>query len=268
MHFAVLASHGSFSSQGPGIASSCASFSPLAVNSYAPPIPDIPTIWTKTEKSFIHSNHTSAMDVCLNPSYRHIHGFLQSLNYSTPEPLLPIFSTASTSIHGDIHIPSFLPFEDESLSSIPTALTWDRKLYSKLYWRGETTGTFHSPNSFWNITHRVRLVEAANERKGDIWVMPSTTSRLEPVGAGERVERALINEEWVDVKFSGKPVQCDTAPGSTCMLLEKMFPFDQGPIVAQQVERKRKRPVDESQWKYLMDVSRTSLSSPLVCRGC
>lgn len=78
---------------------------------------------------------------------------------------------------------------------------------------------------------------------------------MEPVGSGERVERALINEEWVDVKFSGKPVQCDSAPGSTCALLEDMFPFDKGPMPEKKGGLQKMRRVDESHWKYLMDVS-------------
>ncbi|KAG8881877.1 hypothetical protein FRB98_004070 [Tulasnella sp. 332] len=205
--------------------------------------------------------NTAAMDVCLNPSYVHIHGFLQSLNASTPEPLFPLFSTGSTSIHGDVHIPSFQPLDDTTSSSAMIASAWDQKPFTKLYWRGDTSGTFHSPSSFWNITHRVRFVEAANEKTGDIWVMPSTMSRMEPVGAGERVERALINEEWVDVKFLGKPVQCDSVPRSTCALLEEMFPFDNGPIQVQKGGLRKTTRVDESHWKYLMDIDGNGPSS-------
>ncbi|KAG9026087.1 Glycosyltransferase Family 90 domain containing protein [Tulasnella sp. JGI-2019a] len=260
----VLAPHRDFTSQGRGIASSCSLSSPLVASSYPPPIPNIPAMWTTTEKSFIH-NHTLAMDVCLNPSTLHLHGFMQSLNNMTLgtrlEPLFPLFSPSSTSIHGDIHIPSLYAYEDLSDFGAPD---WNQKQHSKLYWRGNTTGTYHSATTFWNLTQRVRLVEAANEKTGDIWVMPSTMNRMEPVGAGERIERAFINEEWVDVKFTGKPVQCD--PDSTCALMETLFPFDSGVRLPTMKKVKgSKKPVlvsnDETHWKYLMDIDGNGPSS-------
>lgn len=82
-----------------------------------------------------------------------------------------------------------------------------------------------------------------------MFVLPSTESKYEPVGMGERTEQALLNEQWIDALFTGPPVQCK---GAMCKELEKEYRFvDAEPSYF------------EKQWKFLMDVSRSSTG--IIC---
>lgn len=216
----------------------CSSSSPF-VKAFPPPIPNIPALWTNTLKSFIH-NHKASMDICLNPSHVHFNGFLQSLEPPVAGKecdITPIFSLLASSIHSDIRAVSMDDWSEKLLADPH----WNRKAHSKLYWRGNSTGAFHTAHNHWNLTQRVRFVSAAHEKDGDIRVMPSTDTRFEPVGTGERVERALINEEWMDVMFSGDPMQCDP---EACDALKATVPFES-----------MEKADNERQWKFLMDVS-------------
>jgi len=185
------------------------------------------------------------MDVCAHPSLVNLNGFLQSheQTITPPEASTVIFSYASTSIHSDIRT---VPVESwgEKFLAGPH---WNRKKHSKLYWRGSTAGADYVDSRPWNITQRTRFVKAANEKIGDLRTMPSTDNRFDPVSTGERVERALLSEEWMDVKFSGEPMQCDTI---TCPVLRANYPFEATDDVD-----------TEKQWKFLMDIDENGPST-------
>lgn len=103
----------------------------------------------------------------------------------------------------------------------------------------------------WNVTQRIRLVEAANLKEGEIHVLPNSGDR-NAVGLPEQLERAWLNEDWLDIKFTGVggiPVGC--AEKELCKALEEKFQF----------LSRWEGQYEETEWKYLIDVSRMGHTS-------
>lgn len=185
------------------------------------------------------------MDACQNPSLVHLSGFFQSQNPDAPATsLVPSFTTCTTTLHNDIlSVPS-----DESITSYLGGVAWNQKQNSKLHWRGSSAGALYDvEHPHWNLTHRIRLVEATNGKDGEVYVLPGAENRLETVGSCERVETGWLNEDWMDVKFVGRPMGCQGGKGgqSLCGELEKRFEF----------KPKWEDEEQTAQWKYLIDVS-------------
>ncbi|KAG8901563.1 Glycosyltransferase Family 90 domain containing protein [Tulasnella sp. 408] len=232
-----------------GWAAACSPSSALA-KSRSPPVPDITAIWTNSSKSLVH-DHPATMDACRNPSIVHLSGLLQSQNPHPPAAsLLPSFTTCTTTLHNDIlSVPV-----DDLRSTYSSGVTWNQKQHSKLYWRGNSAGALYDvAHPHWNLTHRVRLVEATNSNDGEIYVLPGAENRLETIGSCERVETGWLNEDWMDVKFVGKPLGCETKKGgvSLCAELETRFEF-------------KPKWADEEQamqWRYLIDIDEVGCSS-------
>ncbi|KAG8914632.1 Glycosyltransferase Family 90 domain containing protein, partial [Tulasnella sp. 417] len=227
-----------------GWSSACSPTSPLGQQ--LPPRPNDPqAIWnSQSSKSFIY-DHKLALDVCNHPSQIHLNGIFQSPPPPPSSDLpAPSFSTCSTSLHSDI---LSIPTTDwlESTTDDPQ---WNQKPHSKIYWRGNNTGAFEfSKDGWWNLTQRARFISAVNANDGDLFVLPSTESKYEPVGMGERTEQALLNEQWIDALFTGPPVQCKEP---ICKELEKEYRFvDAEPSYY------------EKQWKFLMDIDGKGCSS-------
>ncbi|KAG8987720.1 Glycosyltransferase Family 90 domain containing protein [Tulasnella sp. 427] len=230
-------------SKGTGWSSACPPSSPLGQNPPPPPT-DHDSIWkTQSSKSFIYDNKL-ALDICNHPSQIHLNGLLQSPPPPPTDLPSPSFSICSTSLHSDI---LSIPTTDwlESTADDPQ---WNSKLHSKVYWRGLNTGPREfTKDGMWNLTQRPRFINTANAKDGDLFVLPSTESKYEPVGMGERIEQALLNEQWVDALFAGQPVQCKD---EVCKELQKAFKFvDAEPTYY------------EKQWKFLMDIDGNGCSS-------
>lgn len=228
-----------------GWAAACPPLSPLT-KKRAQKRPDPSQLWEPTAKTFV-ADHQKAMDPCQQPTHIHLNGFLQS---QLPAPalhkeLVPSFSVCTTSLHSDILT---VPTEDwvETVIEDPQ---WAQKPHKKLYWRGNNTGTFHSPDTWWNLTQRVRFISTAMDKfEEEVYVLPSTGTKYEPVGMGERIEKSLLND-WIDARFTGHPMQCQPGSG-LCEQLARSYTFVPP------------EPTDyEKQWKYLMDVSLLTLSS-------
>ncbi|KAG8904911.1 Glycosyltransferase Family 90 domain containing protein [Tulasnella sp. 403] len=232
-----------------GWAAGCPPTSPLRQHPHGPPKPDIEKSWSHQTKSFIH-DHKRAMNPCDHPSYLHLNGFLQAQGVG-PAPdttLMPSFAGCSTSIHSDI----ITVADDGASPARYWGPVWQLKKHNKLHWRDSNYGADYSQkNKNWHLTHRIRFVEAANSKDGEIYVMSSTENRHNPVGGGERVDRGWLNEEWLDVKFAGPPVSCEKGPGKTCQELEKRFDF----------ELKWDDEEQEKNWKYLIDIDGFGCSS-------
>ncbi|KIO24440.1 glycosyltransferase family 90 protein [Tulasnella calospora MUT 4182] len=227
-----------------GWSSACPPTSPLGQK--PPPRPTDPqAIWkVESSKSFIY-DHKLALDVCDHPSQIHLNGIFQSPPPPPSKDLpAPSFSICSTSLHSDI---LSIPTTDwlESTTDDPQ---WNQKPHSKIYWRGNNTGAFEiSKDGWWNLTQRARFISAVNAKDGDLFVLPSTESKYEPVGMGERTEQALLNEQWIDALFTGPPVQCE---GAMCKELEKEYKFVDG-----------EPSYFDKQWKFLMDIDGNGCSS-------
>ncbi|KAG8895495.1 Glycosyltransferase Family 90 domain containing protein [Tulasnella sp. 417] len=232
-----------------GWAAACDRSSALA-KYRSPPVPDITAVWSNSSKSLVH-NHPATMDACRNPSLIHLSGLLQSQNPHPPAAsLLPSFTTCTTTLHNDIlSVPA-----GDLRSMYSGGPAWNQKQHSKLHWRGTSAGTLYdAAHPRWNLTHRVRLVEAANSNGGEVYVLPGAENRLETIGSCERVETGWLNEEWVDVKFIGRPLGCEGGKGehSMCAELEKRFEF----------MPKWEDEEQATQWKYLIDIDEVGCSS-------
>ncbi|KAG8949524.1 Glycosyltransferase Family 90 domain containing protein [Tulasnella sp. 424] len=231
-----------------GWAAACPGSSALA-RLKSPPVPDIVATWTNSSKSLVH-DHPAAMDACHNPSLVHLSGFFQSQNPDAPATsLVPSFTTCTTTLHNDIlSVPS-----DESITSYLGGVAWNQKQNSKLHWRGSSAGALYDvEHPHWNLTHRIRLVEATNGKDGEVYVLPGAENRLETVGSCERVETGWLNEDWMDVKFVGRPMGCQGGKGgqSLCGELEKRFEF----------KPKWEDEEQTAQWKYLIDIDEVGCS--------
>lgn len=230
-----------------GWAAACSPSSAL-VKSRSLPVPDITAIWTNSSKSLVH-DHPATMDACRNPSVIHLSGLLQSQNpHNLATSLLPSFTTCTTTLHNDI---LSVPVDDVR-STYSGGSTWNQKQHSKLHWRGNSAGALYdAAHPHWNLTHRVRLVEAANSKGGEVYVLPGAENRLETIGSCERVETGWLNEDWMDVKFIGRPLGCEAGKGTMCAELEKRFEF----------KPKWEDEEQATQWKYLIDIDEVGCSS-------
>lgn len=200
-------------------------------------------LWSRRKAKTFIVEHDKAIDLCINTVNIYLNGFLQSHSDPIPQPvdhIVPSFATCTTSLHGDILA---VPTKDwaEDVLEDPA---WERKPHSKIYWRGRSTGGWYGNNNWWNLTQRVRFVKEMNVADEEVFVLPSTENKYEPVGPGDRTEQGLLNHEWVDIRFVDKPVQCDGGAGGACETLQQSFSFVPP------------EPSDyEKQWKFLADVS-------------
>ncbi|KAG8897908.1 Glycosyltransferase Family 90 domain containing protein [Tulasnella sp. 403] len=242
----VLDSKKKYPAKVKGWSASCSSSSPMGQGK-GTKRPDPKSIWSKPNKYFVH-DHKLTMDTCLNPSNVHLNGFLQAsdLTSAPRDTLVPSFSVCSTSLHSDI---LGIPTEDweEDLVADPP---WSNKAHSKIYWRGNNTGTFHGPDNWWNLTQRIRFVSSTTDKDTEIWVLPSTQTKYEPVSGGERVEKGLLNEEWVDARFTGSPMLCESGKDKTCEDLARLFEF----VPAEPAHY-------EKEWKFLIDIDGNACST-------
>lgn len=92
------------------------------------------------------------------------------------------------------------------------SLPFSQKTEKKIFWRGTTTGLWHSKKLAWRLAQRERLSLLANDFEGHANV-------LVPVRGGMAIERQILgsevaNERWLDVGFSSLPSQCDKTDGT------------------------------------------------------
>ncbi|KAF8517358.1 hypothetical protein BU17DRAFT_76415 [Hysterangium stoloniferum] len=201
----------------------------------APPFP--------TKKTFIY-NHRLSMSPCLHPTHLTLNGFLSQFHYNHqygPSPsntLALTFSICSSPLHSDILTSAPEQFVDsEGIGNDPD---WDDKPDDRLLWRGSNTGTLARPGTEWNVSQRIRLVELATRRGGELKVLLPPDNRDASVGHGETLKIGALNAAYMDIAFSGKPTQCRD---HICGELERMFEW-----------RKRQSWGDAWMYKYIMDI--------------
>ncbi|KAL7414925.1 glycosyl transferase family 90-domain-containing protein [Mrakia frigida] len=196
-------------------------------------VPFLPDEDDSAPKQFIWSPE-AATDHCAHPEYQATHG---TYIFGRPNalPLIPLFTQSTTSAHMDVVFPS-LDIINKTSALIPYA----EKDKHKVFWRGSTTGTWHSKKWPWKTSHRERLHLLANDLDSELNV-------LVPKRSGRGVEREIIgseiaNKRWMDVGFSTGPSQCDEEDGS-CAEMEEMFEF-----------KARVEADKASKYRYLLDV--------------
>ena len=192
------------------------------------------------KKTFIW-NHALTMDPCNHPSHFFHHG--QFLSYGlgpAPQPVFfPEFAYCSTTIHHNIRVP--VPYDwVEDVFPRSADPEWEEKVDERLLWRGSNTGMYHSRTSRWRHSHRIFLVEHANELHGTLKVLSPNKTKHEKVGEPLEVRKARINPAAMDIAFGGQPLACSD---EVCDVLEDTYPW-----------RKRQSLKEAGRYKYVLDV--------------
>ncbi|GAA5953962.1 hypothetical protein JCM21900_003066 [Sporobolomyces salmonicolor] len=185
-----------------------------------------------SKRSYIY-DHQAAMDICQHPEIMPIHGFTSAPG-TDPGPLVPLFTFAKTNIHSDVLVTPLEQYSDTYIGYDPD---WDKKEFNKLMWRGSTTGIDFYVQNDWKNSQRARLHFVANEQKGSKDVLYAE-------GDGAVREKQFnvngLNRAYMDVSFSGGPVQCDP---ETCEIMNELIDFQ--PTMGLS---------DSYKYKYVMDV--------------
>jgi hypothetical protein len=110
-------------------------------------------------------NQSAAMNLCQQPQHSHLHGFLMSpTSFRLFEGLVPILSTGSPSVMGDVLFPSPAYAEAEFQYEEPHDMDWEKKR-NVLYWTGSTTGGY-AHDDHWPHYHRQRFVSLVQNPNG------------------------------------------------------------------------------------------------------
>ena len=108
-------------------------------------------------------NWTAAMDPCLQPHLRYMHGtFIEPISISTTEELIPLFGGSKLPMNNDILIPGamYLTDEDRYSGGSDHGSKWSKKK-DGVVWRGYASGGRSQPYN-WHHFHRQRLVDMLN----------------------------------------------------------------------------------------------------------
>ncbi|KAH7161878.1 hypothetical protein EDB81DRAFT_854142 [Dactylonectria macrodidyma] len=113
-------------------------------------------------KGFIQ-NWTAAMDPCLQPHIRQLHGsFIKPISLSSTQELIPLFGGSKLPINNEILIPGAMYLSKAEFYSGGDSLgpSWVRKK-NGLIWRGDGSGG-HTWEHTWHHFQRHRLVDMLN----------------------------------------------------------------------------------------------------------
>lgn len=156
------------------------------------------------------------MDVCQHPEQMHLHGFTSAAGTNLAN-LVPLFTFAKTNIHADVLA---TPLEQYSSTYIGYDPEWEEKTINKLLWRGSTTGAEFRKDVDWKLSQRARLHFAGHEKTGKKHVL--WADRAESKMRVDDFDTKALNQQYMDVSFSGRPVQCDP---ETCKLMDEIIEF-------------------------------------------
>jgi len=156
------------------------------------------------------------MDICQHPENMHLHGFTSAIGTNLAN-LVPLFTFAKTNLHADILATPLEQYSDFYIGYDPV---WDEKLNNKLLWRGSTTGAEFAKGVEWQLSQRARLHFMSHETNGIKKVL--WADKKESKMKVDDFNIKELNELYMDVAFSGVPVQCDD---ETCKVMEKIIDF-------------------------------------------
>lgn len=125
---------------------------------------DYPNDWNPeyAYKGFI-KNWTAAMDPCVQPHLRQMHGsFVNPLSLSTTKELIPMFGGSKLMMNNEILIPGAMYLTQDEFYSGGEKLGpgWHAKK-SGVIWRGDASGGQPDPG-LWHRFHRHRLIQMLN----------------------------------------------------------------------------------------------------------
>lgn len=223
-----------------GWASACPPHKPLRTRHDPGRLPDPESfLENRSPKSFVW-DHKAAMDPCEHPELTQIIGALSSYgNGKGPVPqdyMYPILAMCTTKLHADVLTVAMEAFV-ESIEDDPP---WAEKADDRLLWRGSTTGILIQDDHPWNISQRMRLVDQADRKAGQ-WEVLRAQSPAHAVG--HPIERRFqeLNEQYLDVGFVDRPIQC--GPDSSCDRVAARYDF------------KPRQPWSQAaQYKYVFDI--------------
>lgn len=113
-------------------------------------------------KGFVR-NWTAAMDPCLQPHLRQLHGsFVEPLSLSSTDELIPLFGGSKLPMNNEILIPGAMYLTDDEFYSGGDSHgpVWQKKK-NGIVWRGDASGGRAKENS-WHHFQRHRLVDMLN----------------------------------------------------------------------------------------------------------
>jgi hypothetical protein len=212
------------------------------------PTPFTPSSSAISTKTFIH-DHLLTMDPCYHPRHSVQNGFLHYRRESPNRQTPPLFVLSKSTIHMEI---LGIPAEQLYLN-VGEDPEWEGKEDERLFWRGSNTGLrfwfdecdpdekkAEDQRVKWKESQRVRLVDLSRRKKGNASVLKPPSNPNETMEVVE-VSHARLNPAFVDVAFSGKPIQCDV---KMCDFLSREYDF--GKKISQ---------TDANRYKYFIDVS-------------
>ncbi|KAK5655659.1 hypothetical protein OQA88_5592 [Cercophora sp. LCS_1] len=125
--------------------------------------PDAP-VAEYTHKGYI-KNFTAAMDPCLQPHLRGMHGtFIEAISMSTTKQLLPIFGECKLPTNNEILIPSAMYLAEDERKDYSGGNErggpWAQKK-DGVIWRGAASGARNKEDNWWH-NHRHRFVQMMN----------------------------------------------------------------------------------------------------------
>ena len=172
---------------------------------------EYPSKWTPdyAYKGFV-KNWTAAMDPCLQPHLRYMHGtFVEPISLSTSQELIPLFGGSKLPMNNEILIPGAMYLTDDEFYSggEEHGPEWANKT-DGLIWRGDANGGRFKPH-LWHHYQRHRLVEMLNgtlitnmERNGTkakTFSLPSTKVYPSALRNSKQLGNWLTN--YTDVGF-------------------------------------------------------------------
>ncbi|KAF7554816.1 hypothetical protein G7046_g6715 [Stylonectria norvegica] len=125
---------------------------------------EYPTDWAPeyASKGYI-KNWTAAMDPCLQPHLRYLHGtFVEPLSQSTAQELIPMFGGSKLPMNNEILIPGAMYLTENEFYSggEDHGPAWPLKK-DGIVWRGDANGGRSKPSQ-WQHFQRHRLIEMLN----------------------------------------------------------------------------------------------------------
>jgi hypothetical protein len=173
------------------------------------------------------------MDFCVSPYLLDTHGAFAH-NSVKPSRIVPLFVHCKDAQDSSLLLPALPGWQAFDRDRV---IGWERRISSKLFWRGHSTGAHFSRNSDWKrsvrssrlrgidtsiefvrVQHRIRLYLLAQAEDGEVELLlqdrPGGKLRR------ETYSQPMVNEAYLDVGLVGPPIQCEEADG-TCDAMEK-----------------------------------------------
>ncbi|WWC93159.1 uncharacterized protein L201_008127 [Kwoniella dendrophila CBS 6074] len=195
-------------------------------------------------KSFI-SDLREYMNICNHPELMGQHGLLIGKNPPMQSPS-PVISLSKTALHADI-----LGVPTEQWVKGGPVPVWEDRKYDKVLWRGSNTAMHYDTTVNWRNSQRMRLNNLTNHAGiGQVVTLPPTSGKRTLGETASTRSWSSINEEQMDIAFTGKPLQCDERDG-TCDQIGAEYAFSESRMNHQ----------DALQYKYVVDVDGNAWSA-------